>query len=410
MLYNNKGPILGTKGDEENFNILGFLNTKVTEYALKVLSESQGFETGYIRKIPYIHNDEFHDKVRAIAKECVSLSKSDWDSFETSWDFQRHPLLTYGATRLEDAFTQWQATCEARFAQLRANEEELNRIFIDIYGLADELTPDVAERDVTVARIFDTADDIPAAMKGNAYVLTRADVARSLVSYAVGCMFGRYSLDEDGLVFAGGQWDASRYHAFTPDSDDILPVCDDDYFEDDLVGRYEEWLTAAFGAEHENENLQWTADALGRKGTARETIRSYFLHDFYADHVRRYQSRPIYWCFDAGRKDSFKAFVYLHRYDRDTMARLRTGYVYQQQEVYKAKIEMLEQRLENATTTAEKNKSKKELKKMQTQFDEIHAYEEKIHHYADRRIAIDLDDGVKKNYGIFEDVLGKMKR
>lgn len=385
------------------------MNTKVIFEYIKIINPTVTTQVGDLKRIPF-YESMYDNRIVSIAKKCVDISRSDWDSFETSWDFQRHPMLTFGATRLEDAFHAWQAACEDRFTQLRANEEELNRIFIDIYGLADELTPDVAERDVTVARIFDTADDIPAAMKGNAYVLTRADVARSLISYAVGCMFGRYSLDEDGLVFAGGQWDASRYHAFTPDSDDILPVCDDDYFEDDLVGRYEEWLTAAFGAEHENENLQWTADALGRKGTARETIRSYFLHDFYADHVRRYQSRPIYWCFDAGRKDSFKAFIYIHRYDRDTMARLRTGYVYQQQEVYKAKIEMLEQRLEHATTTAEKNKSKKELKKMQTQFDEIHAYEEKIHHYADRRIVIDLDDGVKKNYAIFADVLGKLKR
>ena len=364
----------------------------------------------YVLSLPFVRDERVINQVTDLVRQNISLSKSDWDSFETSWDFQRHPLLTYGATRLEDAFAQWQAACEARFTQLRANEEALNRIFIDIYGLGGELSPEVAEKDVTVARIYDTADDIPSSMKGNAYVLTRADVARSLVSYAVGCMFGRYSLDEDGLVFAGGTWDASRYHAFAPDPDDILPVCDDDYFEDDLVGRFEAWLAAAFGAATASENFQWIAAALGQKGSPYETLRNYFLHDFYPDHVRRYQSRPIYWCFDAGRKDSFKALVYIHRYDRDTMARLRMGYVYKQQECYKAKVELLTQRVEHAATTAERNQSKRLLRKLQSQLDEVHAYEEKIHHYADCRIAIDLDDGVKKNYAIFADVLGKWKR
>ena len=364
----------------------------------------------YVLSLPFVRDERVINQVTDLVRQNISLSKSDWDSFETSWDFQRHPLLTFGATRLSDAYAQWQAACEARFTQLRANEETLNRIFIDIYGLGEELSPEVAEKDVTVARIYDTADDIPSSMKGNAYVLTRADVARSLVSYAVGCMFGRYSLDEDGLVFAGGTWDAGRYQTFVPDRDAILPVCDDDYFEDDLVNCYERWLAAAFGKETVDANLSWTAEALGLKGTPRETLRDYFLHGFHADHLRRYQSRPIYWLCDAGKKDSFKALMYLHRYDRDTMARLRMGYVYKQQKLYEAKIELFTQRVATAASTAEKNRTKKTLKKLQDQFTEIKAYEEKVHHFADCRLEIDLDDGVKRNYEIFKDVLGKLKR
>ena len=403
----------GAKGyflEHGMYGVMAFLNSKVTLELLQFLSPTLNYEAGHIANLPVCFQPLDGTNIEKIVRDNIALSKSDWDSFETSWDFARHPLLTYGATLLSDAFAQWQATCEERFLQLKSNEEELNRIFIDIYGLGAELSPEVAEKDVTVARIFDTAEDIPAAMKGNAYVLTRADVARSLVSYAVGCMFGRYSLDEDGLVFAGGTWDAGRYQTFVPDRDAILPVCDDDYFEDDLVNCYERWLAAAFGKDSVDANLRWTAEALGLKGTPRETLRDYFLHGFYADHLRRYQSRPIYWLCDAGKKDSFKALMYLHRYDRDTMARLRMGYVYKQQKLYEAKIELFTQRVATAASTAEKNRTKKTLKKLQDQFTEIKAYEEKVHHFADSRIVIDLDDGVKRNYEIFKDVLGKMKR
>lgn len=292
------------------------------------------------------------------------MAKDDWDSFETSWDFQRHPLLTYDTPRLADAYRAWQATCEERFCQLRANEEELNRIFIDIYGLQDELTPDVAERDVTVARIYDTKDDIPETMKGNAYVLTRADVVRSLLSYAVGCMFGRYSLDTPGLVYAGGTFDTGKYPSFAPDDDAIIPICDEDYFPDDITGRFVAWLRAAYGDTCLQENLDFIATALGGKGSALDTIRTYFLSDFYRDHCQRYQKRPIYWLCDAGRRNSFKALIYIHRYDRDTMARLRTGYVYNQQEIYKNQIDMLEQREANAASNADRTRTHKQLKKM----------------------------------------------
>ena len=294
------------------------------------------------------------------------------------------------STLISDKFSAWQAECDARFSQLKANEEELNRIFIDIYGLQDELTPEVADKDITVRK---------------------ADLQReikSLISYAVGCMFGRYSLDVDGLAYAGGAWDAAKYKTFIPDADNILPICDDAYFPDDIVGRFIDFVRTVYGADTLDENLKFIADALGGKGTPQEVIRSYFLNDFYADHCRIYQKRPIYWLFDSGKKNGFKCLIYMHRYQPDTIARIRTDYVHEQQSRYRTAIADLEQRI-NGASTSERVKLSKQLATLQAQAEEIRVYEEKIHHLADQMIKIDLDDGVKHNYEIFKDVLAKIK-
>ena len=291
---------------------------------------------------------------------------------------------------ISDKFSAWQAECDARFNQLKANEEELNRIFIDIYGLQDELTPEVADKDITVRK---------------------ADLQReikSLISYAVGCMFGRYSLDVDGLAYAGGAWDAAKYKTFIPDADNILPICDDAYFPDDIVGRFIDFVRTVYGADTLDENLKFIADALGGKGTPQEVIRSYFLNDFYADHCRIYQKRPIYWLFDSGKKNGFKCLIYLHRYRPDTIARIRTDYVHELQSRYRTAIEALTNRLATAAP-AERARLNKQLTRRKDQAAELHTYEEKIHHLADQMIAIDLDDGVKHNYAIFQDVLAKIK-
>lgn len=291
---------------------------------------------------------------------------------------------------ISDKFSAWQAECDARFNQLKANEEELNRIFIDIYGLQDELSPDVADKDVTVRK---------------------ADLQReikSLISYAVGCMFGRYSLDVDGLAYAGGAWDAAKYKTFIPDADNILPICDDAYFPDDIVGRFIDFVRTVYGADTLDENLKFIADALGGKGTPQEVIRNYFLNDFYADHCKIYQKRPIYWLFDSGKKNGFKCLIYLHRYRPDTIARIRTDYVHELQSRYRTAIEDLTNRLATAAP-AERARLNKQLTRRKDQAAELHTYEEKIHHLADQMIAIDLDDGVKHNYAIFQDVLAKIK-
>lgn len=293
-------------------------------------------------------------------------------------------------TLLSERYRRWEQECEYRFLELKKNEEELNRIFIDIYGLQDELTPDVDDKDVTV-RKADLQRDI-----------------RSLLSYAVGCMFGRYSLDVPGLVYAGGTWDASKYTTFQPDKDAIIPICDDEYFDDDIVGRFVKFIEAVYGKETLEENLKFIADALGGKGTSREVIRNYFMNDFYADHLKVYQKRPIYWLFDSGKKNGFKCLVYMHRYQPDTIARIRTDYVHEQQSRYRTAIADLEQRI-NGASTSERVKLNKQLSTLQAQATEIREYEEKIHHLADQMIRIDLDDGVKHNYEIFKDVLAKIK-
>ena len=376
------------------YYILALLNSKVTGAFINYVSPTLNYEVGHIKTIPVVINNEMHETVNALVTTNITLSRQDWDSFETSWDFQRHPLVTPAIDQhymlLSDCWRDWERACAERFAQLKANEEELNRIFIDIYGLQDELTPDVDDKDVTV-RKADLSRDI-----------------RSLISYAVGCMVGRYSLDKPGLAFAGGAWDASQYVTFPADKDGILPITDDEYFADDIVTMFVNWLKTVYGADTLEENLRFISDALGGKGSPREVIRNYFLNDFYKDHLKVYQKRPIYWLFDSGKKNGFKALVYMHRYQPDTIARVRTDYVHEMQSRYRTAIADVEQRLNDASTS-ERVKLTKRLNALQAQADELRQYEEKIHHLADQMIAIDLDDGVKVNYAKFADVLATIK-
>lgn len=402
----------GITNSKHILSILAFVNSVVFNYIISPMKSTVNFEVGQIGNIPFLLPDN-HTIITRLAAKNINISATDWNNFEISQNFKVLPIIPAEYNKksitINSCYHSYQSTCEQRFQSLKSNEEELNKIFITIYGLQDELSSDVNDRDVTVARIYDSKDDIPDSMKGNNYVLTKSDVVKSLLSYAVGCMFGRYSLDVPGLAYAGGEFDWSKYPTFRPDEDDIIPICDDEYFEDDIVDRFCTWLRTVYGEAHYQENLQFISDALGGKGSPLENIRSYFLNDFYKDHCKTYKKRPIYWLFDAGKKNSFKALVYIHRYDRDTMARMRTGYVYKQQELYKTRIETYKKRVDTAASQADKNKYKKELKRLQDQFDEIHAYEEKIHHYADLRQEIDLDDGVKHNYALFADVLAKIK-
>ena len=435
FLFTNKGQAMLCNDSKEREYYLAFLNTKTVKFLLEMLSPTIGFEMGYISKLPAFMDKKSFSTVSHLAKENIKFSKSDWDSFETSWDFQHHPLLQKVPTIVE-AFEQWQAECDDRFNQLKANEEELNRIFIDIYGLQDELTPDVADKDITVHRIFDTKDDVPESMQGSKYVRTKRDEIVSFISYAVGCMFGRYSLYKDGLIFAGEPYSLQAFvdkmndqpgtisheelvraycnegvivnEMFFPDKDNIIPICDDEYFEDDIVGLFVKFVKTVYGADTLDENLKFIADALGGKGQPKDVIRNYFLSDFYSDHCKIYQKRPIYWLFDSGKKNGFKALIYMHRYQPDTIARIRTDYVHEQQARYRTAIADLEQRIANAST-GERVKLNKKLTTLQAQDTEIRTYEEKIHHLADQMISIDLDDGVKKNYAIFQDVLAKIK-
>jgi len=386
FMFSSASPTVFTSSFTCDMSVLAFLNTKVAKYISKIINPTLNQNVNDTLRIPYYG---FSEKASNCASKCIEISKIDWDAFETSWDFQHHPLLRKVST-IAGAFDQWQTECDDRFNQLKANEEELNRIFIDIYGLQDELTPEVEDKDVTV-RKADLGRDI-----------------RSFISYAVGCMFGRYSLDVDGLAYAGGEWDASKYASFAADKDNIIPICDDEYFEDDIVGLFVKFVKTVYGADTLDENLKFIADALGGKVQPKDVIRNYFLSDFYSDHCKIYQKRPIYWLFDSGKKNGFKALIYMHRYQPDTIARIRTDYVHEQQARYRTAIADLEQRIAN-TSTGERVKLNKKLTTLQAQDTEIRTYEEKIHHLADQMISIDLDDGVKKNYAIFQDVLAKIK-
>lgn len=321
------------------------------------------------------------------------------------------------ATLLADKYATRKAEVNERFEQLRANEEELNRIFAEIYNMVGEVPIEVEDKYVSVARIFDTAEEIPESYKGNKYVRTKRDEITSLISYAVGCMFGRYSLDVDGLVLADQGDTVEDYLqkmpdpasvSFMPDADNVIPITDEEYFEDDIVGRFVEFMRVAYGAETLEENLRFVADALGGKGTSRDVIRSYFLKEFFKDHCQTYKKRPIYWQFDSGKKNGFKALIYMHRYQPDLLARVRTDYVHQQQERYRAQVSYAE----DALATAEKGnrvKLEKRISKLNDQLREASEFEEKVHHLADQMIEIDLDDGVKVNYAKFQDVLAKIK-
>lgn len=373
--------------------MLANMNSCVQKHILSVFSQSVNYEVGQIAALPIVEDDKYTNEIEQLSRECVEISKKEWDSYETSWEFYSHPMLMNSddSSRLiSEQFNRWKEKSELVFSKLKKNEERLNAIFIDIYGLANELTESVEDKDVTVRK----AD------------LNREIV--SLISYAVGCMFGRYSLTQKGLTYAGGKWDDSRYITFKPDKDAIIPICDDEYFSDDIVGRFIEFVETVYGKDTLEENLQFVADALGGNGSAREVIRNYFINDFYSDHLKIYQKRPIYWLFDSGKKNGFKCLVYMHRYQADTIARIRTDYVHEQQARYRTAIEEIEKRIDSVSSS-EKVKLNKKLNTLRDQDEELHVYEEKIHHLADQMISIDLDDGVKHNYALFQDVLAKIK-
>lgn len=393
-----------------NGYLLALLNSKVTDIVMSVLSPTIHMNQTALSRLSF--DNKGCEVIIPTSQECVNLSKSDWDSFETSWDFQAHPFIlcrkehagdeAYGL--VENCYQAFKQTCEERFCRLKENEEELNRIFIDIYGLQEELTPEESGGDVTVARVYDEKKDIPEEMKRNKYVLTREDVMKSLISYAVGCMFGRYSLDEPGLAYAGGSWDPEKYRTFLPDEDNVIPITDEEYFRDDIVGRFCAWLKAAFGEQNLEQNLDYIASSLHVKGdSSRAIIRNYFLKDFFKDHCKTYSvtgsgKRPIYWLFDSGKQNGFKALIYMHRYNKNTIGRLRVEYLHRIQRVYDAEIARMQDVAERSGNASERARASKRAEKLIRQQAECRKYDENISHLALSEIEIDLDDGVKVNY------------
>ena len=387
-LFDNGGSCLFSKGYLKY--IQGLLNSVVSKELMSIQPTINN-QPGTIGNLPLIINSKNIDIIQKV-EDNILKSKMDWDSFETSWDFKIHPLVKNHVSTISEAYSLWSKECDDRFDQLKTNEEELNQIFIDIYGLQSELTPEVEDKDVTVRKAELVCD------------------VKSFISYAVGCMFGRYSLDTEGLAYAGGEWDNNKYKTFIPDADDIIPICDEDYFEDDIVSRFIEFVRCVYGDDTLEENLQFISDALGDNGNPRDVLRNYFLKEFFKDHCNTYQvtgsgKRPIYWQFDSGKKNGFKALVYIHRYTPDLIARMRTGYIHPLQSQYRTQIEMLKNQIDEALSTSEKVRLQKQLKKVTEQAEELGKYEEKIHHWADKMEPMDLDDGVVVNYNKFQELL-----
>jgi len=406
--------VAGTSIFGEHNNLIYLLalnNSLVISSLLKSLSPTMNYEVGQIASIPVIDCDEKTlETITKTANENIELSKQDWDSFETSWDFIRHPLLTEAnltpqqikteenngfnvCNNMKQAYNHWVKTCDERFNKLKQNEEELNKIFIDIYGLQDELTPDVDDKDITV-RKADKLRDI-----------------KSFISYAVGCMFGRYSLDEDGLVYAGGEFDINKYKTFKADVDNVIQITDEAYFADDIVDRFKKFVEVVYGRETLNENIDFIAETLGKKGTETsiDTIRRYFLNDFYVDHLKIYQKRPIYWLFDSGKKNGFKALIYMHRFNENTIPKVRLDYLHRIQTTYDKLLSDVNYKLTTELPMNEKRKAQNRQADLNAKLKEINEYDEKIAHIANQRISIDLDDGVKVNYEKFKDILAKIK-
>ncbi|WP_353097051.1 BREX-1 system adenine-specific DNA-methyltransferase PglX [Tissierella praeacuta] len=418
--YAEEGYLFDSKGakafaDESDVLILtqALINSIVSKKFLKIISSTMDFKVGDILQIPF-NSDMILSRKNEIIKltqQNIHLSRLDWNMHETSWDFEKSPVLSNKVDgRVATAYESYKTEVNERFVNLKKNEEELNRIFIKIYVLEDELTPQVSDRDITVAKIFDNKKDIDDEIKGNRYVMTREDVVKNFLSYFIGCAMGRYSLDEEGLVFAGGDFDSSKYISFEADRDGILAITDQEYFKDDIVELFIKFLKVTFGEEHLNENIDFIASELKGKNTdsSRQRIRNYFLNDFYKDHCKMYQKLPIYWQYDSGNKDACRGLFYLHRYDKDMFARIRIKYVFEVQDRYKQELVRLED------TIAESSGSKKiELQKREGELKkkiiESQQFEEKVQHIADSYMGIDLDDGVKENYKVFKDVLAKIK-
>ncbi|MFQ7596320.1 MAG: BREX-1 system adenine-specific DNA-methyltransferase PglX [Clostridium sp.] len=397
--------------------ILALMNSKVTYEILKMIAPTINFQVGDIREIPIIlpANNEDFENISNIAKENVNISKEEWDSFEISWDFKNNPLNSKSRSSLKEIYLLWDNLQNERFNKLKNNEELINKLLINIYDLNCELDYSVDDKYITI-RKADRERDI-----------------RSFISYAVGCMFGRYSIDAEGVIYAGGDfsdkwkvendkwqvrklekdedgnliYDSWVYATFVPDVDNIIPITEDEYFEDDIVSRFIEFIKVVYGAETLEENLDFIAESLGVKAneTSRQTIRRYFLKEFYKDHLKVYQKRPIYWMFDSGKNDGFKALVYMHRYNESTVAKLRTDYLHSLQRKYEAEILRLQVIVESTTLSArEKTQAKKKIDRINKQIEECKLYDQVVAHVANERISIDLDDGVKHNYGLFQGI------
>lgn len=381
--------------NNELLEIIGLMNSPVLEFLKIIINPTMNTTAGVISQLPYVPFSA-SNQARENVEEMIKFARDDWNVYETSWDFTQNPIIRTQQSNLEQAFNTWQQQNADAVAEMKRLEEENNKLFIDAYGLQDELTPDVPDEQITLTR----AD--------------REKDSQRLVSYVLGCMMGRYSLDEPGLIYAhaGNQdFDANRYLKFPADADGIIPLTEMHWFEDDATHRIREFLTAVWGKDTLDANMQWLAESLDKKAneTAEDTIRRYLASKFYKDHMQTYKKRPIYWLFSSGKQGAFQALVYLHRYNESTLARMRTEYVMPLISKMAAYANSLETTKESSDSAAEIKRIEKKLQDLHKQQAELSTFEEKLRHYADQRITLDLDDGVKVNYGKFGDLLAEVK-
>lgn len=390
-VFAGKGPMCFPNNNNDIFYLTGLLNSKLTNYFMGIFSMTMDFTQGTLRNVPIVKVKD-KSKIDSLAKNCIAISQNDWDSFETSWDFKIHSLLKYKTLSIEDAYNQWVIDTDNQFSKLKGNEEELNRIFIEIYGLQNELTPGVEDKDVTV-RKADRERDI-----------------KSFISYAVGCMFGRYSLDKEGIIYAGGNFDSEMYKTFEVETDNIISILPGAYFENDIVAKFVDFVKTTFGEDNLTENLEFIADTIGKKKgeTVKETINRYFLTDFYKDHLKTFKKKPFYWLFTSGKEKAFNCLIYMHRYDKTTLSRIRTDYLHEYQIRIDAEKKDLLSIIEGDYSTKEISNAKKELKTLDKKIEELKEYDELLHHMADMQIEIDLDEGVAANYGKFKGLVAKI--
>lgn len=392
--------------NKDLYYVLGFLNSSVAKTILQILSPTVNYTAGSINSLPLLSNETIIHEIRSIVEENILLSKEDWDSFEASWGFKRHPLVSVHGKDclLEQKFKEWSAQCRCRYEKVLKNEMRIDTLFEELYGVEKPSDENNKEDQISIYTLYETASNIPKQLSRSYYTLTRKDAIKSLLSYIVGCIFGRYSVDYDGIAFGGEYWHQNRYIVFHPDEDNIVPITDEEYFEDDIVGRVIDWIRSVYGDKNVEENLDYIAMSLESKGdTSRGIIRKYFVNDFYKDHCAAYSvngsgKRPIYWLFDSGKQNGFKALIYLHRYNADTIGNLRIDYLHRMQRIYESEISRMQDMIDHSTSGREVAQATKRCEKLTKQLKECREYDEKLAHLALSRIELDLDDGVKKNY------------
>ena len=385
LISNNVGKRAYFDNDDELLYNLGYLNTNLCQFLLNLIIPTIHFDIGYVGKIPVVFQDV--ENVVNLVKSNIEISKYDWDDYELSWDFIKHPFLKFNNNLLNNTFEEWSKIKFNQFNLLKSNEIQLNKSFNEFFNVECLIDVNIDDEKISV-NLANYENDV-----------------KSFISYAVGCMFGRYSLDNEGLQFAGGEFNINNYSKFIPDDDNIIPVLDSEYFEDDIVNRFVEFVKTCFGEETLEENLDFIANALAKnKKPSREKIRDYLLKNFFNDHKKTYKKCPIYWQFSSGKENGFNCLIYIHRYEPSLVARIRTDYLHKTQKAIEQAIANCDNIINHSSSKQEVVKATKDKAKLQKQLKETQEYDEALSHIANQNIEIDLDDGVKVNYAKFQNV------